>query len=193
MPKKFAPFMAPISYRFVDPDTGFLYQAENREALFNRIVSYREQNKLTPILYLEEVLEHYLCELPENCAKCTEEPLRRGLYQYLRGGIALIENLYYGKKNLIEQEQADARAAICVSCPQNVFPDKTDFLLWSDLIAEASTGGRKSSLHDKLGNCNACSCCLRAKVFFKGPFKLTASELAKMPSFCWQKIIAESL
>lgn len=104
---------------------------------------------------------------------------------FVKGGIALVENLLY--KNMVDQNTADARAAICVECPYNVFPDKGGFLKWSDDIAEASTGGKKSIFHDRLGSCEVCTCTLKAKVFYSGKIKLTDEERTKMLAVnCWQ-------
>jgi len=184
--KKFKPFIGPKSFVFVDPDTGFKYAEETKERLFKRIVDYRSQNELEPIVALERVLENYWCSLAENAGNCEMVPLRRGWYHYLKGGVSLVENLFFGEKNLVTQEMADSRASLCIKCPYNVFPDKGRFVEWSDEIAEASTGGKKSKYHEELGNCDVCSCPLRAKVWNKKA-TLTEEESAKAPEFCWAK------
>jgi hypothetical protein len=182
------PYLGPKHYIFKDPDTGYKYEAENQPSLVKQIVSYRDQNELEPIKHLDIVLENYWANLPENAGAAeTAPPLHRGFIGYIKGGIALFDNLWYGEKNMVSQHTADERAIICTKCPHNVFPDKGAFLTWADSIAEASVGDRKSRHHTALGNCAACSCPLRAKVFYKGPFKCSDRELVDMPDFCWQK------
>lgn len=182
---KFKAFQVPSRYVFKDPDTGREFSGKDMKELFDQIIPYREQNRLPTIDALDHVIENYLCHLPENSGKCEARNLKRGWWQYLKGGISLLENLAYGKENMVEDSIAEERAKICIGCPNNVFPDKGGFLKWSDELAEAATGGRRIPSYDKIGNCSACSCVLKAKTFFKGPFKLTDKEKSKLPDFCW--------
>lgn len=184
--KRFKAFQGPTTLEFIDPDTGFHYKAATKEALFDLIINYRIQNRLDPIKALDTVLENYWCSKPENAGKCEVVQLSRGWYHYLSGGISLLENLFFGEKNMVTQEDADWRAAICSECKHNVFTDKGDFIKWSDEIAEASTGGKKSKFYDELGNCEICTCPLRAKVWAKEA-SMTKEESDKAPSWCWAK------
>lgn len=182
---KFVPFAGPKSYQFKDPDTGYLFNAPNIHSLYNHIISYRVQNNLPLLEGLPEVVENYLCHLPENKGGCMpREKLKRGWLTTLRGGVTLLENLWY--KKTVSQEKADERAAICIQCPHNIFPDKGAFIAWADEIAEASVGDKRSKYHDELGNCEICSCPLRPKVFFEGKITLPEDQVARLPDFCWQ-------
>jgi hypothetical protein len=181
------PFLGFQKYLFVDPDTKFKFQATTLKGICSHIRTYREQNDLEPLEYLEDVVVHYNCMLPTNTGVCepSAEPLKRNVIQYIKGGVSLLKNLLYHR--MVSQEEADKRAAICKNCPHNVFPDRNKFIEWSDSIAEAATGGKKTADHDALGNCNICSCCLKAKVWSPPPFELSKKEDNKLPSFCWQK------
>lgn len=155
-------------------------------SLLSHITRYREQNQLEPIEYLEEIVENYLCLLPENIGGCVSAgKLKRGFFGFVKGGIALFQNVAYTQ--FVSKEKANARAEICVGCPMNVFPDKGPFVRWSDRLAEASVGTRRVDKHSKLGNCEACGCPLRAKVWFGGKLELTEEQEAKAPDFCWQR------
>lgn len=183
---KFKPFYAPKKFEWKDPDSGREFEARTREDLVKTIIAYRAQNGYPPIEALNIVLEHYWCNKPYNLGSCVPNPnIKRSFMGYLKGGIALLQNMLYNK--MVSQTEADARSAICVECPCNVFPDKGYFMSWSDEIAEKSTGGLKSINHSKLGSCEACSCTLKAKVFYGGKFSHTEEELSKMPDFCWVK------
>lgn len=183
--KKFKPFCSSVVYKFKDPDTGYDYEAGTYPELVQKIVKYRSQNNLEKIEALSQVLDNYLCGLPENVGSCTSALLKRSLLGYLKGGIALIQNMAYD--TIATQEVADKRSEICKGCPHNVFPDKGPFIYWSDRIAEASIGNRKSVNHNDLGNCEICSCPLRAKVFFGGKIDLPDKEHDQLPDFCWQR------
>ena len=182
---KLRPFVAPRRFVFKDPDTGFEFEEDTQTKLFARILSYRGQNRLPEIEALSTVVEAYWCTLPENLGSCRAVPLKRGWYQYLKGGIALFQNLVYN--SMVSQEEAERRAAICLGCKYNVFPDKGNYARWADELAEASTKGRRVSVHEKLGNCEVCSCNMRAKVFYAGPISPSAEERVKMREVkCWQ-------
>jgi hypothetical protein len=186
------PFCVPRRYVFSDPDTHRLHVGTTRDALKAIIQAYRSQNELEPIENLDLVLENYWCSLPENTPVCEPAPLRRGFMSFFKGGVALISDLFFGTQNLVSQAEADRRAEICTRCPHNVFPDKLGFIAWSDEIALHSTNGLKSSHHDLLGNCGVCSCPLRAKVFRKGPFRLSPAERTEMAEVgCWQPLAAD--
>lgn len=186
---RFKQFQHPVVYLFKDPDTGYEYKEDTLSALYNRIIGYRQQNELKPIEELELVVENYLCRLPCHNGMCTTRELKRSIYGYIRGGVSLLTNLFYGEENMVSQKTADARAEICVKCPLNVFPDKKGFLKWSDRIAEASTNGKRSAYHNLLGNCEGCSCTLKAKVFLNGQMnlnKLDAMKMLEANPKCWQ-------
>lgn len=183
--QKLIPFAAPARFVFLDPDTKHEYSAPSKEELIRHIEGYRTQNRLKPIESLAVILENYWCGLPENMGKCAQLPLRRGLLSYVKGGVALIENILM--KKMVSVEEAEARAKICLSCPHNVFPDKDAFVKWSDELAENATGGRRVSAHEQLGNCDVCTCTLKAKVWFGGTLRLTGAERQKMKAVnCWQ-------
>lgn len=183
----FKPFETSSSWEFIDPDTNYNYKSDSLANLIRLIVTYRSNNQLEPISHLNIVVENYLCGLPCNTGKCIPKKLERGLLQYLKGGVALVENLMY--KAFVNQDTANKRAEMCSECPCNIFPDKNAFIRWSDAIALHSVGERKSYPFDTLGNCEGCSCILKAKVHYPGPFKLTDEEkevMIKCNPTCWQ-------
>lgn len=188
--KTFRPFTGPVEYTFKDPDTNYIYKAATQKELYHRITSYRRQNELEPIEHLDLVVNNYLCGLPENFGSCQSLSLERNLMGYVRGGLALLKNMLYQK--FVSQAKADERGSICIQCPHNVFPDKKNFVKWTDQMAEASVGDRKSIHHDALGNCEICTCVLKSKVFFGEQISLPKEEYTQLPGFCWQKIEGKS-
>lgn len=134
------------------------------------------------------VLDHYWATLPEN-AHISEQapPLKRGLLAYLKGGMALVDNIWYGEKNMASQSTANERARQCSTCRFNVFPDKGSFLKWADMIAENSIGDKSTPYDHELGNCAICSCVNRVKVHWGKPISLSEEEVSKMRTVdCWQ-------
>lgn len=165
-----------------------MYRANSREELYALIITYRKNNALPELEFLEQVVENYMASLPENMNKTKFIGIDdRTILMYIKGGVAVLQNLWYGEKNMVSQKEADDRATLCISCPHNVFPDKCSLVAWSDTIAEKSVGKRKAVHHDKLGTCEVCTCTLKAKVFYKGDMGLTMEQKNKMSNVnCWQ-------
>lgn len=183
----FRPFQTSLVWKFPDPDNPHhLHSGRTRAELIQAIVAYRSQNGLPTLHALDMVLDNYLCSCPENIGKCRPIPLRRGLMPYLKGGLTLLSNIWYGDKNMVTQEEADRRAAICAACPMNQFPDKEGFVLWSDDIMENSVGDKRTKYNDKLGSCIVCSCTLKALTWYKGALIKDKLERESYPDFCWK-------
>lgn len=184
--RQLKPFEAFREFKFKDPDTAYMHKGKDLPDLCKNIVNYRAQNLLEPIEQLVAVVENYLCGLPDNCNKCKHMELHRSFYTTIKAGLILIKKKIF--KEYVSQDVADTRATQCVSCPFNSFPDKDAFVKWSDDNAIEMIGARKSKLHDELGNCAACGCPLRAKVFLGGKFpKFKLHEVALMKTVkCWQ-------
>ena len=183
---QFKPFHGPKEFTFKDPDSGYEYVESDFGSLLKAVMDYRSANGYEPIEMLPQVVEHYLCNLPCHYNDCKPHPrLARSVSQYYRGGVALFKSFLF--KEMVEQEVADKRAAQCVDCPFNSFPEKNNFDAMADSMALRQIGERKSKHHDNLGNCAVCSCLMRSKVFFKGNFDITDAEAEKMKLVnCWQ-------
>lgn len=187
------PYVGPKSYHLPDPDVAdHIHRGRTRDELIRKIQNFRMQNGLEEIEHINTVLEAYWCSLKENQGNCEPNPeLTRGWLQYLHGGITLFKYVFFGEKGMVDQAEADRRSTLCAACPKNVFPDKKGFVKWADSLAEHATGGRRSVLHDSLGNCEVCTCNLRAKVWQKPPLKLSAQEKSEMEKVnCWQPKVA---
>jgi hypothetical protein len=182
---RFSSFKGPQSFTWKDPDTGREFRENSKELLIERIREYRSGNNLQEIERLSFVLEHYWCTLPENANNCQPAEVKRGLLGYIKGGVALVSDVL--TKNFCSQGEAEKRAAICVGCPHNVFPDRQGFLLWSDNLAYHANADRVTSKDDELGNCAVCSCPLRTKVHKGGTIALEKEWIEPMKKVgCWQ-------
>lgn len=96
----------------------------------------------------------------------------------------------------VPQEVSNARAAVCVTCPENRSPE------WWNLHSNAIASwirkclaikddlGYMAALEDKLFMCRRCGCALPLKVHV--PIKhirdhSTDEQLREYPDFCWQR------
>lgn len=114
--------------------------------------------------------------------------MEKGWKMLFKKGIGLLKFMSF--RNFASQDEAEARAQICVSCPLNVKPkDKPFYERWAARAAEEVVGDRRTKLHDRLFECQGCGCNLRAKVWIGDTIELYAEEVALMQSAnseCWQ-------
>lgn len=151
-----------------------------------KVRNYRKQNNLEEIENLPDVIENYLCTLPENRGNCVPYTPPRGLMGYLKGGITLLWNMAFN--SYATKEVAMRRAEICLSCPNNTFPeDRNAFEKWSNEIAYHSLGGRSTEVDERLGTCAVCTCPLRVKIW-NGNVTKDKQYNDKFPDFCWAKV-----
>lgn len=181
--QKFKNFTGPASFHFKDPDTGLTYQEKSKEDLILRINSYRSQNKLEKIELLSFVLENYWCSLRENIGKCVPVQTKRGILGYIKGGIALAKAVMYSK--FCTLAEASRRADICIKCPHNVIPTNATWL--NQKIYHMIGDDKKTPVDEYLGECEICSCPLKAKVHIGEEIILDKDTENKLPDYCWQK------
>ncbi len=111
-------------------------------------------------------------------------------------GAALLTDWLGEGGDPVSQEQSNARAAICLNCPNNKEPGWWD--RHSDVIASAirRTLAIKNdleysvALEEDMGMCRVCGCALPLKLHV--PTKHIKSHMTpelsqKYPDFCWQK------
>lgn len=89
---------------------------------------------------------------------------------------------------------AEARAMVCVNCPENRAPywwekakNSIADAIRAHLVVKQQSGLRVSH-EDEIHMCRVCGCCLRLKVWV--PIEhikehTTPETLAKLPSHCW--------
>lgn len=175
----------PGRWKYQEPSTGVEFTAFDYQDLRLRVLAHRRGNGIELSPLWNEELENYICEQnpyldcfdPEKigttCA-LTLEVLRRFLgtmWAWLKGG-----------GGLVEQEVAESRAAICVTCPKNIVVQGC----WgcaglTGLVAELK-GDKSTKYDDQLQNCSICCCVNRVKIWM--PLESMKSDL-EYPSFCW--------
>lgn len=175
------PDIGPVGgYRFIDPDTHFVYDKgySNFEELEKHVSEYRKQNKLSKIEEFRSVWEHWICNEFGMESKCcgVSADIERSFEQYLSGAKAYVRRLL-SKSNFVTKEQAEARAAVCVDCDQNLANiGHRMSQMYTDRFMIHQTGGKRTSFDSKLFTCKICTCLLRSKVHY--PSKEVAASLS---------------
>jgi len=175
----------PRGWEVVDESSGRLLKAETFQELVKRLANYRKDNGLPPG-DPEAEIHSYLCSrFPERCGR---EPaalkFKEGLgKEDVESYLAFFKEVVL-KKGGVPQEQADARAATCTSCPYNV---KLGFCRGCFSLADKIAGvasGLKTKYDAALNECGVCGCIARLKCFT--PLELVQGK-DDFPDWCWVK------
>lgn len=165
--------------RFVDPDTGFIYDQsyKNIDELLAHIKKYRVANNKDPIPGLRLIVENYICSQPNCERQCrsyneNERPLT--LREWRRGGEAFIRSKIMAltkgdDSRFVDDVQAQKRASVCLCCPFNMkFQNRGQLEHHADQIQLRDLGSRSVpvEIEAKLDNCAICGCNLKAKVWY---------------------------
>ena len=111
----------------------------------------------------------------------------------LAAGVATIADWRGSGGEVVAQEEADRRAAICVGCPKNDSQHGVaHFFVMTVAAAIQLEIGRKNDMKLKtpfdaeLGVCKACWCCNRLKIW--SPMEFITKHMSKsvtLPAHCW--------
>lgn len=172
------PGLVPVGgFHFVDPDSGFEYSKPYRtfEELHDHVKSYRTQNRLHEIEDFRRIWENWICQefgMEKSCCP-VEDNIARNFEQYLSGAKAFVRRKV-SSEPLVDQAEAERRAATCVDCTKNQGNMGHRLgQMYTDRFMIHLTKGKRTSLDAKLFTCSVCTCLMRPKVHFP------ASEVAE--------------
>lgn len=167
------------------PDTGSLLDALR--------ASYRANGYTAPFDLLARVEAYACAQVPDQCT--GSEPAAPTLGAL---GHITYHMVAHGTKRLlgiderVSAEQAERRAAVCVTCTENVpRTDCTNCNLQTlrDLVNKI-VGGRKTPHDESLHVCRACLCELKSKVWLplaRLEAMSTVAEREHLPAHCWMR------
>lgn len=147
----------------------------------------------------QEKLDDRLCrELGIEGSHCTDEPLPEKDIPVMADGhvmgigdlfrfLGAVEEWLRSGMQFVPQQQAEARAAVCASCPLNVEVGGCKGCA-GVLKKTLELVNKTTSRDDQLENCGACGCVLRAKVHMPLEFNLTSQPPGtEYPEHCWME------
>jgi hypothetical protein len=185
----------PGQWKYRMPETGQMFgPSPDLEGLIIQLRASYKANGYDIPHNLPELIEAFICaDVPNYCngdAPPSVDLRKLGAITYHTVMHSL--KRFFGSDERVPQELAEKRAAICVTCTENVSrTDCTSCNLSSLRNAIVKIiGSRKTSFDDRLQVCRVCICEVRAKVHL--PLsrleKLsTESELEQLPAHCWQR------
>ena len=186
----------PGEWQYRVPQTGQFFRASNWPQLQEQLIAhYRATGYSAPADLFGEV-EKFICmNNPDYCD--SNAPAMKQAMFYLSHSFT---NVLTGTKTLaswvakgrpyVTQEQAEARATVCSSCPYNLPPEGCSGCNKSVLKdAVMLVVGKKSTSRDgQLASCRICGCVIQAKIHLPLDSITDHMPLERqhaLPDHCW--------
>jgi len=182
-------------WKYRQPESGFMIEADSWIELVKSVRKHRVANGYPIPITLEADIEEGVCELcPSICVESTGKdivPERVTWGQVVSFTSIMIESLAKGWPK-VGQEEADRRASICATCPDNVRAEGCTGCSSKQINSLVGVvAGSSSTKHDSnLESCRHCGCLNRAQIWF--PLDILKNHMdsrvaEKLPSSCWKK------
>ena len=109
-------------YSYLQEETGLTLNSNNFSQLVARVIDHRKANNLPVPFNIEDIVEAYVCkQRPELCEdKDYKPPIGKPITLDL--AIRLTRTLIAAGMKRADTEEAERRAAICVTCKDNIEP-----------------------------------------------------------------------
>lgn len=158
-------------FHIEDPLTKYPLEGTTFGMLYDRAVSYRRSNSIPIGLDYEDEIECKVCErYPDECEISKRGlgiPLvAPGLYDVVRGSMVMINHKAH-ESQLVDQAEAERRAAICSKCPfkaQMTLPCARCLSALENVVL-AITGAHHTQYDERLAACGVCKCYISASVW----------------------------
>jgi hypothetical protein len=188
----------PGGYKGWVEQTGQNFHGWTFAELKRKVTEHLRANSLPIPTDLDSVLEDQACQgMPSGV--CREmDPAKAFLanmklsWAILKEGTKSIGSWALSGFDKVSVDQAEFRAATCVSCPHNRFPDGCSPCQSDSLhkLVFSLVGAAKTTRHNQLHACDRCGCGLRVKVWAPLNHILKSTPMLPYPAHCW--IVKES-
>lgn len=185
----------PGMWRFKHIDTGFVSRGTTFNDLVGKVAQYR-QNRKEPIVSegyvrLADEVEDEICQAlsPEDQIAHCNTKWRQTSGIHWREVARFLHTLAAWLKTgfqMVPQEEAERRAAICAKCPLNVGMSGCAICRVSLQAGRDALMQRSTTSDDKLHACGVCGCDNKTQVHV--PLDILRSGKSKLsyPSWCWK-------
>lgn len=182
----------PGGYTYTQEETNVTMNANSWEGLLDQVAKHRRSNNLPVPFNLSDIVAKQLCERqPEACVK---REIKHNPNSKLDLNVALrfTRTLMSAGLKRVDQQEADRRAEICASCPDNIEPQGCTPCRASVIkrVINLTVGDRQTTYDSELKSCKYCGCFNKAQVWF--PLEslqktITDAENQALPEHCWKK------
>jgi len=153
------------------PDKGMVGMGTTFPMLSNNIRNYRKANAIPIGLGFEDELEREVCaKYPNECDETDAripDRNRRCTFDDVILGTKVMVRLKLSGNKLVSQDEANRRAKICATCPNNISPVLPCGGVCGELatVITSIVGGNGTPFDPKLNSCAICCCFLSASVW----------------------------
>ena len=193
----------PNGWRWVQPESGQVFEHYSRDAFFEAIRNHRLANGYPISADWREEIEDGICRThPEwgqtICRRIQSLGARRpisfgAMQSFLNVMGSWTTGIAKGEDAFVSPEEAQRRAAICAGCEFNVAYGFSCGGCMDRLMRALTFIGRRETEFDQhLGSCAICSCALKAAVWLplevqqSGLNEQLRAEFRAVPH-CWKK------
>ena len=178
--------------------TGQKFHGWTFPALREQVIAHLRANNLPIPVDLDVTLEDQACHgMPRGVCRETD-PKKAFLanmkltWAVLKAGTQSIGSWALSGFEKVPHEQAEFRAAICVGCPHNRFPEGCSPCQSDSLhkLVNSIVGAARTVYHDQLHACDRCGCGLRVKIWSPLIHIQKSTPMLPYPPHCW--IVKES-
>ncbi|MAE87949.1 MAG: hypothetical protein CMB80_34760 [Flammeovirgaceae bacterium] len=187
---KFGSFNASISHKnliYIDED-GVEFHGDKFTHMLKRIHDYRLDNGGDLALGWQDRVGDRLCaqmKLPA-CTKFKSPPRKLSVSD-IGTFFSAVNKWRRSGYAVVDQEEADRRAAICAQCPKNVKIEGCTGCFRLLQKVKDAIGESKTSSDHLLKGCEVCACSLQAKVWLPKEVGHVNGKEQEWPDHCWLK------
>lgn len=187
-----------LKYKRMDPPGGWCYHDKDTNAwvissagfddLVLKVCEHRKANSLAIPIDIMDQVETFICyRIPEDLVlgKLDRKVTPYSLHAIMRFTQKFLAQI---AGHLVDQETAETRAKQCVACSMNksvVCMDCQGLDIW----IRTWTGGRRTSIDDRLHACLADGVFVQASVHADVEF----TQAKELPGNCWKRNAKEKL
>jgi len=186
----------PGNFRYTDPDTGWTTVAPTYLDWIANAKDHRRANGLEIAPDFVAKAEDQLCGIipPYWCTREAGDISNwidtNFNWDDFKSGMSIFGHWAALGMPLVEQQEADRRGAICVSCPANVNVSGCSACHRMASLLTGAVAQKKGTYDDRLKACAICRCSLRALTWFESRMIVDhdgPDKQALRPDFCWAK------
>lgn len=160
------------------------------KTLIESVKKHLTANDVAIPIDLERSMNEFACqEHSENCEEIDPDAERKiGLFYLAKKFFTAV--ISAATQGLVDQAEAERRAAICVSCPHNAGSSLNlcgSGCHTARFVKEAaeSMSTKHTPLDGQLNTCARCECSLKMKIWVNK--EAMADKTIEWPSHCWMK------
>lgn len=179
-------------WRYVQPETGWTGTAVTFQSLVSMVATHRLNNKIPTEGRLEDAIMDSICSSlshQDQVANCQPGVRKRTVvgWREVEAFLNVATAWLKAGSELVTQEEAERRAAICVGCPLNVGMGGCAPCRVAIRELRTRVLDRHTTQDEKLQSCGVCGCDNRAQVHVPLAVLRTAQRPEHTyPTFCWK-------